>query len=210
MDIILAWMQGSWKWTQWKLIAQKFWYKIFETWKELRKLRDSWTELWNKVKEKIDNWHLVDTSLIMEIVADFLEKISENENVIFDWLPRNLEQYEEFRKVMNKFWRRAELFYISISKEDALKRLLWRFECVWVDTTNNPLITKEECVKLWWTVKVRDDDKEEAINKRLDIFFSETLPIIEKYKELWKFYEINWVQDVDWVFWEIEEILESK
>ena len=166
MDIILAWMQGSGKWTQWKLLAQKFWYKIFETWKELRKIRDSWTELWHKVKERIDNWHLVDTQLIMEILEDFLKNYSENEKILFDWLPRNLEQHTEFRKVMQKFWRHPKLFYISLSKEDALKRLLWRFECVWIDTTNNPLITKEECVKLWWSVKVRDDDTQEAIEKR--------------------------------------------
>ena len=207
MDIILAWMQGSGKWTQWKLLAQKFWYKIFETWKELRKLRDSWTELWNKIKETIDAWNLVDTNLIMEIVSNFLENISESDKVVFDWLPRNLEQHVEFHKVMQKFWRHSKLFYISLSKEDALKRLLWRFECVWVDTTNNPLITKEECAKLWWTVKVRDDDTEEAIEKRLDIFFSETLPIIEKYKELWKYVEINWLQNVDKVFEEFEKNL---
>lgn len=207
MDIILAWMQGSWKWTQWKLISQKFWYKIFETWKELRKLRDSWTELWNKVKERIDNWHLVDTSLIMEIVTDFLKNISENDNVIFDWLPRNLEQYNAFNEVMKTHWRHAKLFYIALSREDALKRLLWRFECVWVDTTNNALISKDECIAQWWIVKVRDDDTKEAIEKRLDIFFSETLPVIEKYKWLWKYFEINWIQSVDKVFAEIEEIL---
>lgn len=207
MDIILAWMQGSGKWTQWKLISQKFWYKIFETWKELRKLRDSWTELWNKVKERIDNWHLVDTNLIMEIVSNFLENISKEDKVIFDWLPRNLEQHEAFHKVMKNHWRHAQLFYIALSKEDALNRLLWRFECVWVDTTNNPLITKEECVRLWWTVKVRDDDTKEAIEKRLDIFFSETLPIIEEYKWLWKYIEINWIQSVDEVFAEFKNNL---
>lgn len=207
MDIILAWMQGSWKWTQWKLISQKFWHKIFETWKELRKIRESWTELWNKIKETIDAWKLVDTSLIMEIVTAFLENISESDKVIFDWLPRNLEQHTEFHKVMQKFWRHPKLFYIALSKEDALKRLLWRFECVWIDTTNNPLITKEECIAQWWTVKVRDDDTKEAIEKRLDIFFSETLPIIEKYEELWKYFEINWLQNVDEVFEEFEKIL---
>jgi adenylate kinase len=207
MDIILAWMQGSWKWTQWKLISQKFWHKIFETWKELRKLRDSWSELWNKIKERIDNWHLVDTVLIMEIVQDFLKNTSEFDNVIFDWLPRNLEQYNAFHKVMKANWRHARLFHIALSKEDALKRLLWRFECTWVDTTNNPLITKEECRKLWWSIKIRDDDTEEAINKRLDIFFSETLPIIEQYKDLWKYFEINWIQSVNKVFEEIEKIL---
>lgn len=207
MDIILAWMQGSWKWTQWKLISQKFWYKIFETWKELRKLRDSWTKLWNKIKEKIDNWHLVDTNLIMEIVEDFLKNISKNEKIIFDGLPRNLDQYKNFENVMKKFWRNPKLFYISLSKENALKRLLWRFECIWVDTTNNPLITKEECINLWWVVKTREDDTENAINKRLDIFFSETLPIVEKYKESWRLIEINWMQWVNEVFKEFEKNL---
>ena len=155
----------------------------------------------------MDSWQLVDTSLIMEIVWEFLKNIWENKKVLFDWLPRNLEQYIQFQNVMEKFSRKWKLVYVSLSKIEAIKRLSWRFECVWVDTTNNPLITKEECIKKWWSIKVRDDDVEDSIKKRIEIFFNETLPIIEKYKKTWNFIEINWIQDVDKVFSEIRKWL---
>ena len=202
-DLILFWMQWSWKWTQWKVLAKKYWMKIFETGQELRKIISSWSDLWNKIKEIMNSWNLVDTKVIMEVVDDFLQNISSDEKVIFDWIPRNMEQFEQFEKVMKKSWRNPIAIYIKLEKKEAINRLVKRFNCVWIDMTNNPLMTENECIKLWWKVEKRSDDNEKAISNRLDVFFKETLPVIEKYSEKWKFFEIDWLKNVEEVSVEI-------
>lgn len=196
-DIILFWMQWSWKWTQWKIFAKKNWYKFFETWAELRNITESWSELWNKIKKIIENWQLVDVNIVIEVVENFIKNISQDTWIVFDWIPRNLEQYELFENILKKYWRKPIWVNIILTKDEALNRLLKRFICVWVDTTNNPLITEEECIRLWWTIKKRADDNEEVIIKRINTFINETQPVIEKYKQEWRLYEINWIQSVE-------------
>ena len=206
-DFILFWMQWSWKWTQWKILAQKYWMKIFETGQELRNIVASWSNLWNKIKAIMDSWNLVTTKIVMEVVDNFLNDIDSNDSVIFDWIPRNKEQYDQFEEVMKKFNRKPEVIYIKLEKEEAMNRLIKRFTCVWVDMTNNPLMSEEECISLWWTIKKRSDDTPEAISRRLDVFFTETNPIIENYAKEWRVFEVDWVQSVDEVKNEISSLI---
>lgn len=208
-DIMLFWMQWSWKWTQWKLMVQSYWYKMFETWSELRKIRESWTELWNKIKSIIDSWNLVDTSIVMEVIENFLNNVWSWDKILFDWIPRSMEQFFFFEKVMLKFSRKPVWINIALTKDEALERLSKRFVCLWVDMTNNPLMTEEECISLWWKVIKRDDDNELSILKRINIFLNETQPVIDEYKKYWRMFEINWIQSVDNVSRDIERILNT-
>lgn len=196
-DLMLFWMQGSWKGTQWKIFAQKYWFKMFETWAELRKITESWSELWNKIKKIIDAGHLVDANIVMEVIEDFLKNTSKEDKIIFDWIPRSLEQQGLFEDIVAKYWRKPVWLNIKLTREEALTRLLKRFTCVWVDTTNNPLITEEECIAKWWTVKRRADDNEESISKRIEAFQMETQPVIDKYIKEERMHEINWIQSVE-------------
>jgi len=181
--------------------------KIFETGQELRNIVASWSNLWNKIKAIMDSWNLVTTKIVMEVVDNFLNDIDSNDSVIFDWIPRNKEQYDQFEEVMKKFNRKPEVIYIKLEKEEAMNRLIKRFTCVWVDMTNNPLMSEEECISLWWTIKKRSDDTPEAISRRLDVFFTETNPIIENYAKEWRVFEVDWVQSVDEVKNEISSLI---
>lgn len=202
-DLMFFGMQGSGKGTQWKIIAKKYGYKVFETWAEIRKIARIDSDLWRKVKETIESWNLIDTSIVMEIVDDFLNRNSYSEKVIFDWIPRNKEQFEAFEKLMKSHNRRPMWVYIKLEREEAKERLLKRFTCEGVDMTSNPLMTEDECVALGGKVVRRADDTEEAIERRLDVFFSETAPIIESYKKQDRMFEVNWINSVSLVTVEI-------
>lgn len=208
-DIMMFWMQWSWKWTQWKLLVQKYWYKMFETWAELRKLTENGSDLWRKIKEIIDAGNLVDAKIVMEVIENYLNNISSEDRVIFDWIPRSIEQQELFEKIMKKFWREPLWINIKITRKEALQRLTIRFICLWVDTTNNPLITEQECIAQWWKVVKRNDDNEESINKRLEAFENETQPVINKYISENRMLEINWIQGVEEVSRELVSSFEA-
>lgn len=206
-DIMLFGMQGSGKGTQAKLLVQKHGYKMFETGAELRAMAESGTELGNRVKSIMNEGRLVDTKIIMEIVEAFVHKLAPSDAVIFDGIPRSMEQMEAFEKVMHKVGRSPLGVNIKLTKEEALGRLVKRFTCVGVDMTNNPLMTEAECIALGGTVKRRADDTPEAISVRLDAFFNETQPVIEAYKGLNRMVEVHGVQLVEQVTKEVERMI---
>lgn len=195
MDIMLFGVQGAWKWTQWKLLAQTFWLKYFETWERLRNLGNS--PLWIKVQEILKRGEHVDTTTVIDIVENFINSISPNDRIVFDWIPRNIEQLHLFERLLTNKNRQAIGINFLLSKEVAVERLSRRFNCVWVDMTSNPLMTEAECIRLWWKVVKRNDDNKESIEKRISLFFQETNKVIDYYLKEWRMFEVNWNQDVD-------------
>lgn len=190
-DLILFGMQGSGKGTQGNIIADKFAYKIFETGSQLRMLSKEQSDLGKRIKKIIDSGQLVDLQTIMDILDNFLKNTQKTDKIIFDGVPRNMEQMELFEKLMAKYQRSPIALHIKLSKSEALKRLMSRFKCVGVDTSNNPLITEKECLELGGTIERRDDDNEESIKARISIFNSKTIPVIEKYSDSNRILEVN-------------------
>jgi len=202
MKLILSGIQWSGKWTQWKILQDIHKFRIFETGWIIRKKAKEDSELWRIIKSTIESWNLIWIDLIEEMIKDFLEN-NNVDNVIFDWIPRNLEQKKVFDKAMN--WEKFKVLYLKLEKEEAVKRLLWRKFCpkTWETfahdvnfdpKTGNELIT-------------RTDDTKEAIEKRIQVFFDETVPVIEEYKKEWKVIEINADQNIFWVVYEINNKL---
>jgi adenylate kinase len=208
MDLILFGIQGSGKGTQAKILAQKYNYKIFETGAELRSIAKSHSALGQKVKSIMEAGNLVDTSIIMEIVAEFIKQIPKEEAVIFDGIPRSLEQMEQFEILMTQLGRSPTGLNVKLSADDALERLLNRFICEGVDTTNNPLITEAECVALGGKIVRRNDDNKKAIQVRINAFVTETQPVINKYRKLKRLFEVEGNQTVETVSSEIMQMIE--
>ena len=200
-------MQGSGKGTQAKILVQKYGYKLFETGAELRAMAKSESELGQRIKTIMNEGKLVDNNIIMEIIEAFCFNIDENDHVIFDGIPRNMEQMEKFEIIMQKIGRNPMGLNIKLSHEKAMGRLLKRFTCEGVDTTNNPLITEEQCIALGGKVTRRSDDNEQAIRARLEAFDNETQPVIDAYEKLKKLIEIRGIQSVEEVNKEIIDVI---
>ncbi|MBD3270862.1 AAA family ATPase, partial [Candidatus Peregrinibacteria bacterium] len=105
MDLILFGIQGSGKGTQAKIIAEKYNMLIFETGKELRKVSEEQTPIGNKINDLINNGKLVSDDIIMEMLAEFLKNISNDQKIIFDGIPRTLNQKKLFDQTLNKAGR---------------------------------------------------------------------------------------------------------
>ena len=90
-------IQGSGKGTQSKILKDYYDMAYFETGAELRKLAQEDSELGKKVKSIIEAGHLVDNDVVMEIVENFMKSVPEGKGVIFDGIPRKMEQKETRR-----------------------------------------------------------------------------------------------------------------
>jgi len=205
-DIILFGMQGSGKGTQARILAEKLGYKIFETGGQLRRLASEDSDLGREVKEITTAGKLVSNEIVMKIVANFLENFDEAEYAIFDGIPRSESQRVSLEEEFAKVKRKPLAVYISLTREEALKRLLGRKTCAScgkIFGAKDGSKNLQNCPACGGELKIRADDTAEAIGTRLDVYENETVPAIEKYREEGRLIKIDGQQSVEEVSAEI-------
>lgn len=199
MDFILFGIQGSGKGTQGKILAEKRGAHYFEMGGELRRLSGEDSELGQKVKSIIDAGHLVPTEVVMEIVRNYAASMAagENTSIIFDGIPRNKEQNDQFVALLNELGRTYTGIYFELSREEAERRLVTRRICKTCKTIYPAMYTKSECAKCGGELMTRADDNADAIKTRIEIFYKETTPIVEEWKKRDAMISINAEQSIE-------------
>ncbi|MBI4235667.1 nucleoside monophosphate kinase [Candidatus Peregrinibacteria bacterium] len=182
MDIIFFGMQGAGKGTLGKAVAKKYNMQLFETGAELRRLSAESSELGHKVKSIIDAGHLVDNAVVMEIVENFVQNLKPGVSILFDGIPRKIEQANSLNTLLDKNGRKYRAVLINISRETALKRLTTRRICS-VCKTVYPADYQNDACECGGELITRQDDNPQSIETRLKAFEEETLPAIELYKD---------------------------
>lgn len=196
MDLIFFGMQGAGKGTIGKEVAKKYGMQIFETGGELRKLSQEDSELGKKIKSIIEAGHLVSNEVVMEIVENFVNNLTEGSQVLFDGIPRKVEQAESLNALLSKHNRTYTAVLINIAKETALTRLTTRRICSVCKTVYPANYQGDKC-ECGHELVTRKDDNPEAIQTRLNAFENETKPAIELYKE--NMMQINGEGDIETV-----------
>ena len=204
MKLVFIWIQGSGKWTQARLLEEKYDFKLFESGTALREIAKEDSELWKKVKETIEAWNHVSPEIVENIMIDILENKSWWKNTIFDWFVRNVWNKQSADKVLWDY----KVVLFELSEEKARERLLWRMY--------NPKTS--ETFKAWTLVdpstwdklEKRADDNEEAIVKRIELYVEKALPLVSEYRKNGNLIEVNADQPVEDVFNELVEKLNLK
>lgn len=161
MDLVLFGIQGSGKGTQAKRLAAEFGYDIFEAGGELRKIAASGSELGKTVKSYIDQGHLVPHEIIMQVVKEAVGARAKDQKILFDGIPRDLDQMRDFDAVMQEAGRPFRCVQILLTPEEATARILGRAKA-----------------------EGRADDADTAIiERRMKTFTEKTMPVIAFYKE---------------------------
>ena len=167
-DVVIFGIQGAGKGTQGAILAEEKNLTIFETGRELRKIRAEDSDLGRTVKGIMDRGDLVTNEIVMDIIANFLEN-NAGKRILFDGMPRSLEQKKTFDALLKKYERTVEGIFLTIPRKEAITRMLERG---------------------------RADDTEEVIERRLENYEQETLPVINQYKEEGVVTEINGIGEI--------------
>ena len=182
-------------------MAEKYWFKVLELWTEFRNIIKSGSELWEKIKELVNNWMQVTEDLWREVMEKILTE-NTDENIIYDGFIRNKWNLEVFNNFVEDY--KVVLFEIDLNK--AKNRLYSRmydletWETFPWDMQVNP--------KNWNKLVKRDDDKDlEAIKKRFSEYIEKTLPVVEAQQKQGIVYEINADQEIEKVTEELERKL---
>lgn len=190
MKLVFIWIQWCWKWTQARILVDKYSFNLFESWTTLRNIAKEDSELWKLVKETIDAWKHVSPEIVEDILKDILVK-NEWENLIFDWFVRNEGNKQSFDKIV---WDYKVVFF-ELPEEKAKERLLWRMydKETWETFISWTIVNP----KNWNTLIKRVDDEEAAIIQRIRLFYDVTMPVVEEYKNRWILVSVNANQSID-------------
>lgn len=185
MDLILFGMQGAGKGTVGKELAARYNLKAFEMGGELRKLSQESSELGQKIKGIIESGKLVGDDVVMEIVENFIKGLGEGTNVLFDGIPRKVDQAKMLKDLLVKFGRTFTAVLVDIKKETALARLTTRRVCEKCKEVYPATYTEETCSKenCGGTLITRADDNASAIETRLNTYVEETIPAIDMFND---------------------------
>jgi adenylate kinase len=203
MNIILLGYPGSGKGTQAKLLVSNLNYKHLSTGDMFRDEIAKKTQLGEKVKSYINNGKLVPDDVVLEVIESKLKDIGDN--VLFDGFPRTIEQAEGLEILMERLSRQIEkVFFFDVDENNVIKRIINRRSCPKCQRIYNlitdPPKNADLCDVCGVKVVERDDDKEEVVTKRMQVYKDLTAPLISYYKSQGIFVQIDASKSVEDVY----------
>ena len=181
MILILFGPPGIGKGTQSQKLSQEFNIPQISTGDMLRQAIESGTRLGNSAKKLMNKGELVPDEIVLGIVEDRILEHDCHDGFILDGFPRTVRQAEGLDAIMKiRNYIDYKCVEIMVPDEVIIERLLNRG---------------------------RDDDKEETIRKRLNIYKQQTAPVKEYYEKQDKLYKVDGNRTIDVVYQEIKSII---
>ena len=202
MNIILIGAQGSGKGTQAEKLTQVLGICHVASGDLFREAIDAKTELGMKVKAYLDRGELVPDDLTTTMVLNRIQDPDCARGVLLDGFPRTVAQAQALDKGLEALGKHIDLaVYLKVPKEELLKRLSGRYICranqhvynIYTNPPKVPGVCDLDGSKLYQ----RSDDRGEAVEKRLNIFFKETILLLDYYGRQHKLIEVNGDQSID-------------
>ena len=204
MNIILIGAQGSGKGTQAEQLERTLGIPNVASGDLFRKAIDEKTDLGLKAKTYLDRGELVPDDITVAMVLSRLEEPDCRAGVLLDGFPRTVAQAQALDKGLQDAGRQIDLvIYLVVPREELLRRLSGRYICranqhvynVYTHPPKVPGICDLDGSELYQ----RSDDTGEAVQRRLDIFFNETIRLLDYYGGQHKLREVNGNQSIDQV-----------
>jgi adenylate kinase len=209
-EIILG-APGAGKGTQADILSQEMNLPHIASGDLFRQALEARTEVGLLAKSHMDKGELVPDEVTIKIILERINQPDCASGCLLDGFPRTLHQAEVLDKaLMEKGKRIDKAIYIEVPKEELVKRLSRRWLCricqTPYHTTSSPLKTPGRCDKCGGELYQRSDDREETVKDRLNVFFTQTLPILDYYKKQSKLINVKGNQAIQEV---TEEILSA-
>ncbi|QCC52179.1 adenylate kinase [Halapricum salinum] len=209
--ILLLGPPGAGKGTQSSNIAGEFGVEHITTGDALRAnkdmdISDMDTE-YDTPREYMEQGELVPDAVVNAIVE---EALTSADGFVLDGYPRNLEQAEELEGMTDL----DVILSLDVSKEELVDRLTGRRVCDDCGANYHVEFSQPEqegvCDECGGELIQRDDDTEEAVRNRLDVFEDNTAPVIGHYSDHAGFVEIDGEQTPDEVWTDVRAAIEEQ
>ena len=186
LNIVILGAPGSGKGTQSKLIIEKYGLHHISTGDVLRNEIKNQTALGSIAEEYIRQGQLVPDQLIIDMVADILDKTSDCKGYIFDGFPRTSVQAQALDNLLrDRNIPIMAVLTISVEEDELVRRIVKRGES-----------------------ENRADDTPETVQKRLAVYKNQTEPLKNYYKKMGKLFKIIGSCSVEEVFENVTAVID--
>src|SRR5690606_18976524 len=187
MRIVMLGAPGSGKGTQAKRLQAEHGWPQVSTGDLLRQAVADGTELGRLAKAAMDAGELVKDEIVLGMIKERLAKPDASRGFVLDGYPRNRSQAEDLERVLAELGLALDAAVLmNVDFDILMKRLTGRRTCSKTGKLLNiyfsPKEEIDECLKAGGELLKRDDDNEETIKNRLEVYRTQTAPLIEYYE----------------------------
>ena len=212
MKIIMLGAPGAGKGTQAKMIAEKYGIPHISTGDIFRSNIKDGTELGMEAKKYMDQGLLVPDELTVKILLDRVARADCRNGYVLDGFPRTIPQAEVLDQALEKIGDQIDFaINVSVPDENIVKRMSGRRACVGCGATYHiehiPPQEEGHCDTCGMELILREDDKPETVQNRLNVYHSQTQPLIEFYQKKGILQTVDGTVDMKAVFDAIVAIL---
>lgn len=212
MKIIMLGAPGAGKGTQAIKIAEKYSIPHISTGDIFRANIKNGTTLGKKAKTYMDKGLLVPDELVVDLVVDRLNQEDCVNGCVLDGFPRTIPQAEALDKALTEMGESVDyVINIAVPDENIVRRMSGRRACLECGATYHivhaPSKNEGVCDNCHGKLILRDDDKAETVQKRLNVYHEQTQPLIDYYTNKNILVTVDGTIDIDDVFAEIVRVL---
>ncbi|MCR9248070.1 MAG: adenylate kinase [bacterium] len=170
------------------------------------------TELGQQAKSFMDQGQLVPDEVIIAMVQERIQQPDASSAWILDGFPRTLPQAEALDESLGDSTPLSDVIYFAVPEAELLGRLTGRRTCadcgaIW-HVTNKPTKVAGKCDLCGGELTQRSDDREEAIQERLDAYRAQTAPLLDYYRSKDVLREVDANRSPDVVFEELLKLMQ--
>jgi adenylate kinase len=189
LNLILLGPPGAGKGTQAERLQADFKLAHVSTGDMLRKQVADGTGLGVQAKGYMDKGELVPDEVIVGMITQRMQEPDAREGFLLDGFPRNESQADALDAAMKQYGRRLSgVLMIEVPDDEVVRRLTGRRVCVKnpshiYHVEFDPPKHEDVCDQDGSRLIQRDDDSEETIRRRLEVYHAQTAPLIDYYED---------------------------
>ena len=202
------------KGTQAERVVEKYHIPHISTGDILREISKEDSEIGEYVRETLASGKLVKDEITYQLIEDRLKKDDCKNGFIIDGFPRNLDQANEYDKILEKLnYEVGNVILIDIDKEILEKRITGRRlceKCGAIYNINDENMTpkvESVCDQCGGKLYQRSDDNLESFQTRYQTYLDKTEPIIDHYKKQGVLKVVDGNDTIDNIFKQIDKII---